>query len=138
MSGKGLSETVLSVPTLLDTVRQLGSRWQRAKQWLVSSDLLYVSKQRARMMRYAQRHKAFGLFQVALEALKELKTINKIVSTYGVHPLKLWIVKFLLNDSGTNALCGSVFGCACINNDHRCHPVRRKRGGCDDDCSVID
>jgi transposase len=41
---QGLSETVLSAPTLLDAVVRLGSRWKRAKQWIVSPDPLYELK----------------------------------------------------------------------------------------------
>lgn len=41
---EGLSATELSAPTLLDAVVRLGSRWQRAKQWIVSPDPLYELK----------------------------------------------------------------------------------------------
>lgn len=41
---EGLSETELSAPTLLDAVVRLGSRWKRAKQWIVSPDPLYELK----------------------------------------------------------------------------------------------
>lgn len=45
---QGLSETVLSAPTLLDAVVRLGSKWKRAKHWIVSSDPLYELKKTAR------------------------------------------------------------------------------------------
>lgn len=44
----GLSETVLSAPTLLDAVVRLGSSWKRAKQWIVSPDPLYELKKTTR------------------------------------------------------------------------------------------
>ncbi|MCB0104600.1 MAG: helix-turn-helix domain-containing protein [Caldilineaceae bacterium] len=44
---QGLSETVLSAPTLLDAVVRLGSSWKRAKQWIVSPDPLYTLKKTA-------------------------------------------------------------------------------------------
>src|SRR5512143_531954 len=45
---QGLSDWVLSAPTLLDAIRRLGVRWKRAKQWLVSSDPAYARKKTAR------------------------------------------------------------------------------------------
>lgn len=44
---QGLSERVLSAPTLLDAVVRLGSSWKRAKQWIVSPDPLYELKKTA-------------------------------------------------------------------------------------------
>jgi transposase len=41
---EGLSETVLSAPTLLDAVVRLGCNWKRAKHWIVSPDPLYELK----------------------------------------------------------------------------------------------
>lgn len=41
---QGLSDQVLSAPTLLDAIVRLGGRWQRAKQWIVSPDPLYTLK----------------------------------------------------------------------------------------------
>ena len=41
---QGLSETVLSDPTMLDAIRRLGVRWQRAKQWITSPDPDYARK----------------------------------------------------------------------------------------------
>ena len=35
---QGLSPTVLSEPTMLDALRRLGLRWQRAKGWISSPD----------------------------------------------------------------------------------------------------
>ena len=44
----GLSETVLSAPTILDAVVRLGSSWKRAKHWIVSPDPLYELKKTTR------------------------------------------------------------------------------------------
>lgn len=41
---QGLSDTVLSVPTLLDAVVRLGASWKRAKHWIVSPDPAYELK----------------------------------------------------------------------------------------------
>lgn len=41
---QGLSETVLSAPTLLDAVVRLGASWKRAKHWIVSPDPAYELK----------------------------------------------------------------------------------------------
>lgn len=41
---QGLSETVLSAPTLLDAVVRLGASWKRAKHWIVSPDPAYEVK----------------------------------------------------------------------------------------------
>ena len=41
---QGLSETVLSAPTLLDAVRRLGANWKRAKHWISSPDPAYARK----------------------------------------------------------------------------------------------
>ncbi len=41
---QGLSETVLSAPTLLDAVVRLGASWKRAKHWIVSPDPTYKLK----------------------------------------------------------------------------------------------
>lgn len=45
---QGLSDWVLSAPTLLDAIRRLGVRWKRAKRWLVSPDPAYARKKTAR------------------------------------------------------------------------------------------
>jgi transposase len=41
---QGLSETVLSAPTLLDAIVRLGVNWKRAKRWIVSPDPAYGLK----------------------------------------------------------------------------------------------
>jgi len=41
---KGLSETVLSAPTMLDAIVRLGVNWKRAKRWVVSPDPAYDLK----------------------------------------------------------------------------------------------
>lgn len=41
---QGLSDTVLSMPTLLDAVVRLGASWKRAKHWIVSPDPAYELK----------------------------------------------------------------------------------------------
>jgi transposase len=41
---QGLSERVLSAPTLLDAVVRLGASWKRAKHWVVSPDPAYALK----------------------------------------------------------------------------------------------
>jgi transposase len=41
---EGLSETVLSAPTMLDAVRRLGASWKRAKHWITSPDPAYTRK----------------------------------------------------------------------------------------------
>jgi transposase len=41
---QGLSETVLSAPTILDAIVRLGANWKRAKRWIVSPDPAYVLK----------------------------------------------------------------------------------------------
>lgn len=41
---QGLSESVLSAPTILDAIVRLGARWKRAKQWIVSPDPAYKLK----------------------------------------------------------------------------------------------
>jgi transposase len=41
---QGLSETVLSAPTLMDAVRRLGAHWKRAKHWISSPDPAYARK----------------------------------------------------------------------------------------------
>jgi transposase len=41
---RGLSETVLSAPTLLDAIVRLGVNWKRAKRWIVSPDPAYDLK----------------------------------------------------------------------------------------------
>jgi transposase len=41
---QGLSDRVLSPPTLLDAVVRLGASWKRAKQWIVSPDPAYALK----------------------------------------------------------------------------------------------
>jgi transposase len=41
---QGLSETVLSAPTILDAVVRLGVSWKRAKHWIVSPDPAYELK----------------------------------------------------------------------------------------------
>lgn len=44
---QGLSETVLSAPTLLDAIQRLGVSWKRAKKWLSSPDPAYLLKKTA-------------------------------------------------------------------------------------------
>jgi transposase len=41
---QGLSDTVLSAPTMLDAVRRLGANWKRAKHWISSPDPAYTRK----------------------------------------------------------------------------------------------
>jgi transposase len=41
---QGLSDTVLSPPTLLDAIVRLGSHWKRAKHWVTSPDPQYALK----------------------------------------------------------------------------------------------
>ena len=41
---QGLSQTVLSAPTILDAVRRLGASWKRAKHWISSPDPAYARK----------------------------------------------------------------------------------------------
>jgi transposase len=41
---QGLSEQVLSEPTLLDAVKRLGVSWKRAKHWISSPDPAYARK----------------------------------------------------------------------------------------------
>ena len=41
---RGLSEQVLSEPTMLDAVRRLGVAWKRAKHWISSPDPAYTRK----------------------------------------------------------------------------------------------
>lgn len=41
---QGLSETVLSAPTMLDAIVRLGVNWKRAKRWVVSPDPAYDLK----------------------------------------------------------------------------------------------
>ena len=41
---QGLSETVLSAPTMLDAIHRLGANWKRAKHWITSPDPAYVRK----------------------------------------------------------------------------------------------
>ena len=41
---QGLSETVLSAPTMLDAIVRLGVNWKRAKRWVVSPDPAYSLK----------------------------------------------------------------------------------------------
>lgn len=41
---QGLSEQVLSEPTLLDAVKRLGVSWKRAKHWISSPDPAYTRK----------------------------------------------------------------------------------------------
>ena len=40
----GLSDTVLSAPTLRDAVGRLGANWKRAKHWISSPDPAYARK----------------------------------------------------------------------------------------------
>ena len=44
---KGLSQTELSAPTILDAVVRLGISWKRAKQWINSPDPAYALKKTA-------------------------------------------------------------------------------------------
>lgn len=44
---QGLSDTVLSAPTMLDAVRRLGANWKRAKHWISSPDTAYTRKKSA-------------------------------------------------------------------------------------------
>jgi transposase len=41
---QGLSERLLSAPTILDAVVRLGVSWRRAKRWIVSPDPAYALK----------------------------------------------------------------------------------------------
>ncbi len=41
---RGLSETTLSAPTILDAIVRLGSHWKRAKHWISSPDPHYALK----------------------------------------------------------------------------------------------
>lgn len=41
---QGLSETVLSAPTMLDAIHRLGAHWKRAKHWITSPDPAYARK----------------------------------------------------------------------------------------------
>jgi transposase len=41
---QGLSDTVLSAPTILDAVHRLGAHWKRAKHWIRSPDPAYTRK----------------------------------------------------------------------------------------------
>ncbi len=41
---QGLSDTVLSAPTMLDAVARLGAHWKRAKHWISSPDAAYARK----------------------------------------------------------------------------------------------
>ncbi len=41
---QGLSDTVLSAPTMLDAIARLGSHWKRAKHWVTSPDPQYALK----------------------------------------------------------------------------------------------
>jgi transposase len=41
---QGLSETILSAPTILDAIVRLGVSWKRAKRWIVSPDPAYELK----------------------------------------------------------------------------------------------
>jgi len=41
---QGLSDTVLSAPTMLDAVTRLGASWKRAKHWISSPDPAYARK----------------------------------------------------------------------------------------------
>jgi hypothetical protein len=44
---QGLSETILSCPTMLDAIVRLGVSWPRAKHWMVSPDPAYERKKTA-------------------------------------------------------------------------------------------
>jgi transposase len=44
---QGLSDTVLSAPTLMDAVHRLGANWKRAKHWISSPDPAYARKKSA-------------------------------------------------------------------------------------------
>ncbi len=41
---QGLSDAVLSAPTMLDAIARLGSHWKRAKHWVTSPDPQYALK----------------------------------------------------------------------------------------------
>ena len=57
------------------------------------------------MAKQRQRRSAQFKFQVALEALKEQKTLSQLAGEYGVHPTQITQWKKQLLDGGT-----SLFG----------------------------
>ncbi len=65
------------------------------------------------MAKQRQRRSAQFKFQVALEAIKEQKTLSQLASEYDVHPTQITQWKKQLLDSGT-----SLFGQQRVREQH--------------------
>ena len=65
------------------------------------------------MAKQRQRRSAQFKFQVALEALKEQKTLSQLAGEYGVHPTQITQWKKQLLDGGT-----SLFGQQRVREQH--------------------
>jgi putative transposase len=65
------------------------------------------------MAKQRQRRSAQFKFQVALEALKEQKTLSQLASEFGVHPTQITQWKKQLLDGGT-----SLFGQQRVREQH--------------------